>query len=599
MKKIILSVISIALCFCLIVPFGATAFAGENQSEERVSIVSLEDYLAKAGSSSFKTGFMKILAQSINVLSDTLINTLGKALGLVIPKTSVLNDYASFKLDDYGNFYEGMDKFLDAPAVGAKWSLGYSEATIMPADFGTKAYAMGGYGLMANTTEKFDDLMVRTVVLDDGSGRGKVVFAVLDAIGIANADVRLIRENLKDFAKENNIVSINISCTHTHSGIDLEGVWNDTIKNVLNNLILSPLGLSGIKSGVDRTFLNTIIASTTKTVKEAVAGMEKGSLTFAKMDIAEDYLRDRTAPYTFDGNLYRLKFTPDKKSAKPTIITTFSAHPENSGYEFEVISADFVPNIEKVINKAGYNFIYIQGCIGTITYQRGASDDGLDLNRQEEAVRYGYEIGYMILGMTKTERECDALNYELGDLLGVQQYGNSANYSVWYENWKPVEEKEVPPLLNIAHKQYIIEVTNPLLDIIGKSGITDFFFLYEKNTGKYYSVTECGYMEIGDVLKVEICPGETYGELLIGGDGIDGFEYNSLRSKYGENLIVFDLMNDAIGYIEPDNEFVMAGVQYSESKDTFDTDTWCLISFGKNTASKVIGEFMSLADSVR
>ncbi len=598
MKKVMLSVISIILCFSLIVPLGASSFAGEKQTND-VSVVSVEDYLAQADTSNVKTTFMKILAQAVNVLSDTVINALGKALGLVIPKTSVLNDYASFSLDEYGNFYKGMDTFLDEPAKGAKWSLGYSEASIMPADFGTKAYAMGGYGLMANTTEKFDDLMVRTIVLDDGSGRGKVVFAVLDAIGIANADVRLIRESLADFAKENNIVSINVSATHTHSGIDLEGVWNDTLNNVLSNLLLSPLGLAEVKSGVDRTFLNTIIASTTRTVKEAVAGMEKGTLTFAKKDIAQDYLRDRTAPYTFDGNLYKLTFTPDKKSAKPTIITSFSAHPENSGYEFEVISADFVPNIEKVINKAGYNFIYIQGCIGTITYQRGASDDGLDLNRQEEAVRYGYEIGHIILGMTKTEAECDAMNYELGDMLGVQQYSNSAGYSVWYNNWTPVTETVVEPLLNIAHKQYIIEVSNPLLDIIGKSGITDFFFLYENETGKYYSVTECGYMEIGDTLKVEICPGETYGELLLGGDGIDGFEYNSLRSKYGENLIVFDLMNDAIGYIEPDNEFVMAGMQYSESKDTFDTDSWCLISFGKHTASKVISEFMDLADNVR
>lgn len=597
MKKVILSVISIVMCVCLLVPFGATAFAGETQAS--ASVVSLEDYLVQANSGNIKTTFMKILAKAVNILSDTLINALGRAIGIVIPKTSVLNDYETFNLDDYGNFYAGMDTFLDDPAIGAKWSLGYSEASIMPADFGTKAYAMGGYGLMANTTEKFDDLMVRTIVLDDGSGRGKVVFAVLDAIGIANADVRLIRENLKEFAEENNIVSLNVSVTHTHSGIDLEGVWNDTVKNVLNNLFLSPLGLSGVKSGVDRTFLNTIIASTAKTVKEAVAGMAKGTLSFAKMDISEDYLRDRTAPYTFDGNLYRLKFTPDDIRVKPTMIASFSAHPENSGFEFEVISADFVPNIEKVVNKAGYNFIYIQGCIGTITYQRGASDDGLDLNRQEEAVRYGNEIGYMLLGMTLTEAQCSVMNFELGDMLGVQQYGNSADYSVWYDDWEPVSEEVVAPILNIAHKQYIIEVSNPLLDIIGKSGITDFFFLYDNETGKYYSVTECGYMEIGKTLKVEICPGETYGELLIGGEGIDKFEYNSLRSKYGENLIVFDLMNDAIGYIEPDNEFVMAGMQYSESKDTFDTDTWCLISFGKHTASKVISEFMSLADSVR
>lgn len=628
MKKILLSVLSVALCLCLIIPIGVTAFA---KNEEAPAVeqtnVTLEEYLADAAangnqvqvvngnvgdtldkigdafgslaSTSAKTVFMKLLAKAINLLSNTLINVLGKALGYVIPQTSVIHDFADFNLDEYGNFYAGMSEFLDAPAAGAKWHLGYAQASILPDDFGTTPYTMGGYGLMATTTETFDGLWVRTIVLNDGTGRGNVAFCVLDAIGIANADVRLIREAVADFAKANNIVSVNVSVTHTHSGIDLQGVWDNTVSNVLNNIFLSNLGLAPIKSGVNRTFLNKIIEQTAKTIKTAYADMEGGTLTLAKKDIADDYLRDRTAPYTFDGNLYRLMFTPDDKAEKSTIIASFSAHPENSGYGHTVISADFVPYIEEVLNKAGYNFIYIQGCIGTITYQRGVTDDGLDLTRHEETVRYGHEIGYIILGLTKTEAECKTMNYALGDFLGEAEYGSTEGYTSWYKDWQPVSESAVAPMLNIAHKQYIIEVSNKLMDIVGKTGITDYFFLYDKTSNKYYTVTESGYMELGKSLLVELCPGETYGELLMGGDGLKGFKYQSLREMYGENIIVFDLMNDAIGYIEPDDDFVMAGVQYSEKKEKFDTDTWCLISWGQNTASKVISEFMDLVDSVR
>lgn len=628
MKKILLSVLSVALCLCLIIPIGVTAFA---KNEEAPAVeqtnVTLEEYLADAAangnqvqvvngnvgdtldkigdafgslaSTSAKTVFMKLLAKAINLLSNTLINVLGKALGYVIPQTSVIHDFADFNLDEYGNFYAGMSEFLDAPAAGAKWHLGYAQASILPDDFGTTPYTMGGYGLMATTTETFDGLWVRTIVLNDGTGRGNVAFCVLDAIGIANADVRLIREAVADFAKANNIVSVNVSVTHTHSGIDLQGVWDNTVSNVLNNIFLSNLGLAPIKSGVNRTFLNKIIEQTAKTIKTAYADMEGGTLTLAKKDIADDYLRDRTAPYTFDGNLYRLMFTPDDKAEKSTIIASFSAHPENSGYGHTVISADFVPYIEEVLNKAGYNFIYIQGCIGTITYQRGVTDDGLDLTRHEETVRYGHEIGYIILGLTKTEAECKTMNYALGDFLGEAEYGSTEGYTSWYKDWQPVNESAVAPMLNIAHKQYIIEVSNKLMDIVGKTGITDYFFLYDKTSDKYYTVTESGYMELGKSLLVELCPGETYGELLMGGDGLKGFKYQSLREMYGENIIVFDLMNDAIGYIEPDDDFVMAGVQYSEKKEKFDTDTWCLISWGQNTASKVISEFMDLVDSVR
>ena len=616
MKKTIFSVISILLCFSLVIPMGVCAFA-----EAPVEVSYAEDFesyvntavdsgaitvAADKADSAFqslastdaKTLFMNFLARFVNTLSNVLINVLGKAIGLVIPKTSVLHRYSKFNLDEYGNFFKGMDTFLDAPAAGAQWHLGYSEASIMPDDFGTVPYTMGGYGLMAETTETFDGLKVRTIVINDGSGRGNVAFSVLDAIGIANADVRLIREALADFAKANNIVSLNVSVTHTHSGIDLQGVWDHTVTNLLSNLFLSNLGLAPIKSGVNRTFLNKIIDQTSKTVKEAYADMTGSTLTLAKKDI-EDYLRDRTAPNAFDTNIYRLEFKPTDKAKKPTVVATFGAHPENSGYEFEVICADFVPYIEEVLNAAGYNFIYIQGCIGSITYARSLTDDGLDLNRYEEAVRYGHEIGYILLGMDKTEAECAKLNNELGDFLGVKELAGAEGYSVWYQNWEPVEAETVKPFLNIAHKQYVIEVTNPLMSLIGKVGITDYYFMRRTLTGQYYSVTECGYMELGDSLLVEICPGETFGEMLVGGKGIDGFKYESLRDTYGDNMIVFDLMNDAIGYLEPDNEFVMAGIQWDADNEEFDTDSWCLISFGKHSASTVIGEFRDLVDSVR
>lgn len=626
MKKILLSVLSVLLCLCLVVPIGVTAFARNEEAPiVAESNVTLDEYLADCAargnqvevvsstgdalgqigdvfeslsSMSSRTFLMKTLAKIINALSNVLVSALASVIGMVIPTAPVLHDYESFNLDEYGNFYAGMDKFLDKPAEGAKWSLGYSQASILPDDFGEVAYTMGGYGLMATTNETFDGLWVRTIVLNDGSGRGSVAFCVLDAIGIANADVRLIREAVSEFAAKNNIVSVNVSVTHTHSGIDLQGVWDNTVTNVLNNVTLAKLGLTEIKSGVNRNFLNKIITQTAKTIEEAYNGLEEGSLTLAKKDIS-GYLRDRTAPYTFDGNLYRLMFTPDDENSKPTVIASFSAHPENSGFSLTVISGDFVPYIEEVINAAGCNFIYIQGCIGTITYQRGSSNDGISgLDRHDEAVRYGHELGYIILGLTKTQAECKQLNYDLGDFMNEAEYGSTSGYSAWYGNWKPVAEEEVAPMLNIAHKQYIIEVTNKLMHIIGKSGITDYYFLYD-DCGRYYTVTESGYMELGDSLLVELCPGETYGEILMGGDGLVGFKYKSLREMYGENIIVFDLMNDAIAYIEPDDDFVMAGVQYSESKDDFDTDTWCLISWGKHTASKVISEFIDLVDSVR
>lgn len=81
-----------------------------------------------------------------------------------------------------------------------------------------------------------DDQAVRVICLDDSSGRGSVVFAVIDCVGISGTDIRRIRERLADFAKENNIVSINISSIHCHSAIDTQGLWGDLPKMLKNNV---------------------------------------------------------------------------------------------------------------------------------------------------------------------------------------------------------------------------------------------------------------------------------------------------------------------------------------------------------------------------
>ena len=127
--------------------------------------------------------------------------------------------------------------------------------------------------------------------------------------------------------------------------------------------------------------------------------------------------------------------------------------------------------------------------------------------------------------------------------------------------------------------------------------------LGEPKTLKYYTVTEVGYMEIGENggdLKVFLSPGEIYGELFMGDKTMEGFPYKPLRTLYGENLILFDLMNDAAGYIEPDNEYVIYGYRYNEASDSLESDSWALlVSFGKNAASDIIGAFIALVDEVR
>ncbi len=442
-------------------------------------------------------------------------------------------------------------------------------------------------------------------MLNDGSGSGSVAFASIDAIGICNADVRAIRQALADFAKQNNIISINVSCTHIHTGIDLQGIWTSPIKNLGNNLF----NKNDVSYGVDRTFLQSVIDATAASVKEAYADLKPGKLLFSSTDIS-DYVHDRTAPYALDPTLYKLEFLPDQSGAKPTIIATFGCHPESASYDWNTyvdengkkgydtkFSADFIWYMEKLMNAAGYNFIYIQGDVGTVTSSRGLTNDEMDLSAHDTAVRYGYELGYITLTLNMTEAERIRVNKALGDKLGVEQGKGKPGYTVWYEGLPTVAAQEVKPLLNIAHEAFTIQVQNNLIAAAGKTSLVDNLVLRDKR-GNYYTVTEVGLMELGDTLTVYLSPGETFGELLVGGEGLTGFPYKSIRDTLGKNVIVCDLMNDAAGYVENDAIFVYAGIQYAPEAN-YDGDTWGLVSYGEHTGSTLIGKLYDLAARVK
>ncbi|MCL2301136.1 MAG: hypothetical protein FWC27_13420 [Firmicutes bacterium] len=564
-------------------------------------------------------------ANLLNRLGNFFLNdVLLRAISAFIPRLPGTYSAKDFDLEKYGGFYKGHDAFLDAPAAGAVWRLGYDKQSILPEDFGKAKmkYARGSYVPWAYVSEVYKDddgeqefVGVRTIVLEDGSGRGAVSFSSIDCIGLSNADVRKIRAAVADYAAKNEIVSVNVSATHTHTGIDSQGVWTKPLSTLFNNFLSGlTFGLIKAKSGVNADYLNKIISATAASIQAAHAEMlvTEGTLTYAVKDV-KDYNHDRTPPFVEDDNLYRLVFTPKETGKRPTVVASYACHPESASFGDEMpgfsskITADSIYYMDKIISRAGSNFIFIQGNVGTVTSSRGLSNDGLPgLSSHGEAMRFGYELGLITLGMDKTQAQCRALNDELGDPLGVNAPDKPENYTVWYKDWVKVGSTDVEPVLNIAHKQLTTEAQNNMAKVLAKAGLADITMIYDWKSLKYYTVTEVGYMELGEAggdVKVFLSPGEIYGELLMGDavyNTMEGFPYAPLRELYGDNLIIFDLMNDAAGYVEPDNQYVIVGYRYNKDKDALDSDTWALlVSMGKNAASDIVGAFIALVGGVR
>ncbi len=138
-------------------------------------------------------------------------------------------------------------------------------------------------------------------------------------------------------------------------------------------------------------------------------------------------------------------------------------------------------------------------------------------------------------------------------------------YTTWYENWEAVEEVEVAPYLNLYLKQVEIPISSSLIEAVGKLNMANYVVIANED-GSYATITEIGYMEIGDCFKTVFLPGEICQDLvapngisLIGPYSITGKNYPSQAACaiFGEDIQCFGLMNDAIGYVVPDNDFTM------------------------------------------
>lgn len=536
------------------------------------------------------------------------------------------------------NFYSGTgNEFADEAEEDAKWNIGYANESLIPADYDNGTYYLGGYIALENGFTNVvegiaeipglgkDDMKVRCVAINDGTDNGTVLFATIDCIGITNADIKDIRALLAEFAEINNIVSINISSTHTHSCIDTEGLWTKNIAKIVSNGIISGTNADEeLQQGTNPAYMAFLKETVANALKAAFLDMKPGTLTYSVKDIGTDYFNNKNRPsagqmvyepnskgdMVFTGetkvamtDISRFVFTPDDESAKPTMIVNMAAHPDvaglptssNSGRE---ISGDYIFYCGQFLEKYGYNFMFFQGAIAAIYMARSVTGDGIPTKqRVEESQRFGYEIARILLSMNLTEEEI-LLDDTLSNIAEVEANTENKNYTVWYEDWEPVEEVEVEPYLNLYIKQVEVPVSNSLIESVGKLNMANYVVIAHED-GSYSTVTEIGYMEIGSALQTVFLPGEICQDLiapdgvsLIGKYSITGQDFSGQPACdifNNDNIKCFGLMNDAIGYVVPDNDYTMGDPanHYHE-----------LISLGEGVASALMSGLAELNSEI-
>lgn len=590
MKKIGMKIVSIILALSLI--FGGTSVMGSAAAADIGK--TLEN---------FGLGIVEVI-----------FTTLVGAINAIVPDSP---NFVKVKDRVVENLYEGTETWEDEAKADAQWKLGHAKASLIPDDLkesvknGTKSgYYLGGFidpnnGMVNEIEEIIDDMQARVIAVEDGSGRGVALFANIDCIGFSNGDIKEIRKRVEamDLGVEFN--SINVSSTHTHSCIDTQGLWTNLFPKLFKNLALSYLPFIEKERGANAEYMEFVYDTVANAMKKAVETMVPGTMTYAVKEVNDEYFnnKNRSQSTSLINELARFIFTPDDSSIKPTMIVNIAAHPDVAGLPVNEedngrdLSGDYIYYLGKKIEEKNYNFMFFNGAIAGIYEGRGPASDGVPTNRRyEETLRYGYEVANMALNLTNSVKEIEAnmTDAEKAQIEKEKAIGGD-NYTLWYEGWKEVEEKVLEPNLNIIIKEVKIKVTNPLIQLVGKLNLVNYTVC--KEGFSYYIFAEIGYMEMGGV-KVAFMPGEIVQDIICGGDSLtaagsfSGKDFNekTVYELFGNDTLCFGLMNDAIGYVVPDNDYSMSllGDHYQE-----------MISLGKYAGSTIMKGMAEIAEEIK
>ena len=583
--------------------------------------------LAAAGAIKYKHLENMDMIERCKMCSEKFVNTIAR-LHKGLPAPVLDEDDLTASCEEFCRDY------VSKPLKKYVWKLGFSQKSIVPDDLALKKYCIAGNTrLPANyAAGVLDDIRVRTICLDDNSGRGIVVLCSVDCIGLSNKNVRKIRNMLSDFSKENNVSFINISSTHTHSSVDTMGIWGELLTVLPNNRRYLKKGEGKLLDTCDNDYMQFLFEKICESIKEAVLHMCEGKLYESYMGKASmqgldeesplsdrglyGYVWDRREPYDCSTQLLRLRFVPKDKTKRETILLNFGAHPyinsmkERGKGKGNLLSGDFVYNLGDYFERNNYNFVFFNGAVAAV-YPTRLYSDRLDLQSQARAV--GEEIGRISLAMTMCDDDIQknpALNpqaYE--NQSGLFSEGQKSRYSKWLEDKgeQVVEEKEVKPLLNLTVKKAPLQVDNPIFYMVAKHRIGSYTILPETEE-EYTSFTEVGLLELGGKRKIALVPGEMEPAILSGSQAVkceESFsktEFSSTpltASAQDEEMTVFGLSNDAIGYIIPDNDFSMMFLGTGKRmKKLFGNHYLEIFSFGKNTAASIADTFKSICNEV-
>ncbi len=527
-------------------------------------------------------------------------------------------------IDEYDGTYiydeEDGREYVTEAADNAQWKFGYASESIIPDDFAPGKYYLGRQLNFTSTVDHakaqgiLDDQRVRVACIDDGSGKGAVVVAVIDGLGVTSNTIRKIRAAVSDYVNDGRISAVNVSATHCHCGLDTQGVSTSFLQVLVSNIFTNILGKDRAKTDNDN-FIDTIVKVSAEQIKKAYDDMKPGKIYYDKADTSEivydkrEYISPEDSP-----EMGILRFVPDDETAKGTYLINFSCHPTISSFRGDHVSSDYLYYLDKSVQNAGYNFIMTQGAVGQLSRNWSCTDpDSYSKIGKAEGIkdRVGEEVYAEANGL-----EADCFGEKVAEIvLGAKDD----------DSFKAEEELE--PILNARYTYTEFRAENYTLHLACQCRLVDNeVYTTGRRLDDVVLPSEIGYLEFGQRVAFGLFPAELYPEVFHGKDVVtndvenyswDGTEWtiDSAHDMVRDGIDVYAVCfaNDYIGYVVPDNFYSgwghwsikgsdCANYEYDVSQDIFKyifrgtADQ--LLSAGKPCASQIMTGFEKLVDSL-
>lgn len=396
---------------------------------------------------------------------------------------------------------------------GNTWTCGFGKSVVTAPDYNTETYYIAGYDSNNPVKGVLDDMYARAVFIDDNKGNGGVVFCAVDCVGMSRKDINDIRKAVIEHQKHK-LKSINICATHSHSAIDTQGLWGEKL----------------YKSGRNEKYMAYLKERTAQAIISAIETRKDGKLYFG-FSQTDGLQADVRTPVTFDDNLNVLHFVPNDSSGDIYAVN-FACHAELLGDKTTRVSADFPAYLIKEIESrnANVNALFFNGAIGGMVSAKDIKKIYRnEINCEEYTKNYGKTLGELVLTIDN--------------------------------------EKELKPILNIKSKGIKIVADNTLLVFARFLKILNNDISRTEKRTKASLFSEICYAEFGEKdLALFLVPGELFSELFNGEFLTENDSANHKKADYDKSLsdmsdckhkFVIGLANDELGYIVPENDYLL------------------------------------------